>query len=213
LRGRVTALAVSAGTWFATTPQGVFRSADGGQSWQGPVLGDPNAGFFSGVGDYVAITSSGSAVYAARRNGIVTSVDGGVQWEPVIFPSGLTAVEAMAASPDGTLWAGGREGLFFTTDRGRTWTKLSRLPLVAINSLAWDPSMRRVIVTSRESTVIFAIDPRDRTWKWWNAGWNVHSVAWSGGRLMAASLFSGIVAQPALETASAGGNMAQNAQR
>ncbi|MGB6133778.1 MAG: transcriptional regulator [Acidobacteriaceae bacterium] len=213
LRGRVTALAVSAGTWFAATPQGVFRSADGGQSWQGPVLGDPNAGFFSGVGDYVAITSSGSAVYAARRNGIVTSVDGGVQWEPVIFPSGLTAVEAMAASPDGTLWAGGREGLFFTTDRGRTWTKLSRLPLVAINSLAWDPSMRRVIVTSRESTVIFAIDPRDRTWKWWNAGWNVHSVAWSGGRLMAASLFSGIVAQPALETASAGGNMAQNAQR
>lgn len=213
LQGRVTALAVSMDTWFAATPQGVFRSTNDGQSWQGPVLGDPNAGFFSGVGDYVAITSSGSTVYAARRNGIMMSADGGVRWDPIVFPSGLTAVEALAASPEGTLWAGGREGLFFTTDRGRTWTKLNRLPVVAINSLAWDPSMRRVIVTSRESTVIFAIDPHDRTWKWWNAGWNVHSVAWSGGRLMAASLFSGIVAQPAMETAAAGGGMAQNAQR
>ncbi|HTX42110.1 MAG TPA: hypothetical protein VMD25_09815 [Acidobacteriaceae bacterium] len=213
LQGRVTALAVSEGTWFAATTQGVFRSTNDGQSWQGPVLGDSDAGVFSGAGNYVAITSFDSTVYAARRNGIVMSVDGGVRWEPVIFPSGLTAIEVLAASPDGTLWAGGREGLFFTTDRGRTWTKLSHLPLVAINSLVWDPSMKRVIVTSRESTVIFAIDPRDRTWKWWNAGWNVHSVAWSGGRLMAASLFSGIVAQPPLETAAAGGGMAQNAQR
>ncbi len=213
LEGRVTALAVSGDIWFAATPQGVFRSTNDGQSWQGPVLGDPNAGYFSGVGDYVAITTFGDTVYAARRNGIMMSADGGVHWSPIVFPSGLTAVEALAASPDGTLWAGGREGVFFTTDRGRTWTKLNRLPVVAVNSLAWDPSMRRVILTSRESTVIFAIDPNDRTWKWWNAGWNVHSVAWSGGRLMAASLYSGIVAQPAVETASAGGGMAQNAQR
>jgi hypothetical protein len=212
IEGRITALAAADGTWYAATAQGVFRSTDDGSSWTGPVLGNPDAGFFSGLGNYIAIATQGSTVYAARRDGIVMSADGGVKWEPVIFPSGLTAVDALAATPEGTLWGGGREGVFYTSDGGHTWTKLRRLPVVAINSLRWDAGMGRMMVTSSESTLIFAVDPRSRTWKWWNAGWTVHQVAWTGGRLMAASQYSGVVAQPRLETASEGGGVAQNAQ-
>jgi photosystem II stability/assembly factor-like uncharacterized protein len=213
IAGRVTALTAADGTWYAATAQGIFRSTDDGTSWQGPVLGDESAAFFSGLGDYIAIAAQGNSVYAARRNGIMMSVDRGATWKPVIFPSGLSAVRALAATPEGTLWAGGREGVFYTPDLGHTWTKLGQLPVVAINNLRWDAAMGRMIVTSDESTLIFAVDPQSRTWKWWNAGWTVHEVAWTGRRLMAASLYSGVVAQPAPQEASEGGGVAQRAQR
>jgi photosystem II stability/assembly factor-like uncharacterized protein len=213
IQGRVTALAVADGTWYAATALGVFRSTDDGTSWQGPVLGAQSAGFFAGVGEYIAITTQGSTVYAARRNGIMMSTDGGVQWTPVVFPAGLSAVRTLAATPDGRLWAGGREGVFCTSNHGFMWTRLQKLPVVAINNLRWDAAMGRIIVTSDESTVIFAVDPQSETWKWWNVGWTVHQVAWTGRRMMAASLFSGVVAQPQPEEASDGGGVTQNAQR
>jgi photosystem II stability/assembly factor-like uncharacterized protein len=213
IEGRVTALAAGDGAWYAATAQGVFRSTDDGTSWQGPVLGAQNAGFLSGLGEYIAIATRGSTVYAARRNGIMMSADRGATWEPLIFPARLSAVRALATTPEGTLWAGGREGVFYTSDGGRTWTRLQRLPVVAINSLGWDEGMGRMIVTSDESTLIFAVDPQSRTWKWWNAGWTVHQVAWTGRRMMAASLFSGVVAQPQPEMASEGSGVTQNAQR
>lgn len=213
IEGRVTALATADGTWYAATAQGVFRSADDGTTWQGPVLGAASPGSFSGLGDYIAIVTRGSTVYAARRTGIMVSTDDGVTWAPVVFPAGLSAVTTLAVTPEGTLWAGGREGVFYTSTRGFMWKRLQRLPVVAINDLRWDPAMGRMIVTSNESTLIFAVDPQSRTWKWWNAGWPVHDVAWTGRRMLAASQFSGVVAQPQPEEASDGGGVTQNAQR
>ena len=213
IEGRVTALAAADGTWYAATAQGVFRSRDDGTTWQGPVLGAQSAGFYSGLGEYIAIATQGSTVYAARRNGIMMSTDGGEKWTPVAFPAALSAVRALAATPEGTLWAGGREGVFYTSNRGFMWSRLQRLPVVAINNLSWDAAMGRMIVTSDESTLIFAVDPQNRTWKWWNAGWTVHQVAWTGRRFMAASLFSGVVAEPQPEEASDSGGVTQNAQR
>lgn len=212
LHGEVTALAVASGNWYAATKQGLFRSTDDGASWQGPILAGLQYGGPAGMGTYSALAVAGDTIYASRRDDIMVSSDRGATWQPVIYPSGLTAVEALALSPNGTLWAGGREGVFTTPDRGRSWHKLQRLPVVEINSLAWDAAMQRMVLTSGESTVIFAIDPANDTWKWWNAGWTVHAVASLGGRLAAASLFSGVVAQPEAETASGGGS-AENAQR
>ncbi len=213
IEGRVTALTAADGIWYAATAQGVFRSADDGSKWQGPVLSAQSAGFDSGLGDYISVAAQGSTVYAARRNGIMVSKDRGATWTPVVFPAGLSAVRTMAVTPEGTLWAGGREGVFYTPDGGQSWKKLQQLPVVAINDLRWDGAMGRMIVTSDESTLIFAVDPQSRAWKWWNAGWTVHEVAWTGRRMMAASKFSGVVAQPAPEVASEGGGATQNAQR
>lgn len=216
IAGRVTSLAAAGNTWYAATNQGVFRSTNDGASWDGPVLGNPDSGFFAGEGAYIAMATQGNTVYAARRAGIMMSTDGGANWERVIFPSGLSAVSALATTPQGALWAGGPQGVFYTSNQGRSWTKLQRLPVVAINSVQWDSKMGRMLVTSSESTLIFAVNPQTQTWKWWNAGWTVHQVAWTGGRLMAASEFSGVVAEPAAaETASTsgGGGSSRIAQR
>jgi photosystem II stability/assembly factor-like uncharacterized protein len=212
IRGRVTALAVAGNTWYAATARGVFRSTNDGAAWDGPILGGPTAGNPDSPDRYTAIMVDRGSIFASRRDGIMVSSDQGATWQAVALPGGLTAVDALTVAPNGTLWAGGREGAFYTADRGRTWFRLRQLPVVAINSLAWDGSMNRVLLTSGESTVIFAIDPADRTWKWWNAGWPVHSVASLNGRLLAASMFSGVVAAPAPETASAGGSVT-SAQR
>jgi photosystem II stability/assembly factor-like uncharacterized protein len=212
IRGRVTALAVAGNTWYAATTQGVFRSTNDGDSWDGPILGGPGPGGLESPDRYTAMAVEGTSIYAARHDGIMFSSGPDAGWQAVAMPGGLSSLDALAVTPNGMLWAGGREGVFYTADRGRTWSRLRQLPVVAINSLAWDAERNRMLLTSGESTLIFAIDPADKTWKWWNAGWPVHSVATLNGHLLAASLFSGVVAAPQPETASAGGN-ATSAQR
>jgi photosystem II stability/assembly factor-like uncharacterized protein len=203
LGGRVTALYVGGDSWYAATAQGVFRSTDRGESWA-PVLTSDHPGTFSRAGDYLTIAANDNTVFIGHREGIMASSDAGATWQAAKLPAGLTALATLALTPDGTLWAGGREGVFYTQDHGISWTALKRLPVVAVNGLTWDPSGNRLIVTSAEGTLVYAVDPRDHSWSWWNTGWTVHSVASLNGRLAAASLYSGVVLQPAAETTRAG---------
>jgi len=206
LAGRVTALSMAAGAWYAATPQGVFRSSDRGASWSS-VLASAGAGNFTATGDYLTIAANAEDVFIGRRDGVMVSADSGTTWQALKLPPGLTALAALALTPDGALWAGGREGVFYSQDHGSSWQPLNRLPVVAVNSLTWDPSLSRLIVTCDVGTVIYSVDPRDQSWTWWNTGWTVHSVASINGRLAAASLYSGVVVQPAPETARAGGGL------
>lgn len=214
IRGRVTALAVLGDAVYASTAQGVFRSLNHGASWQGPMLAASTPGSFAGSGAYTAVAGSGDLLFAARRQGMMISENRGATWKAVAFPAGLTALRAMTLAPDGSLWAGGREGLFYSTDHGQSWSRLDKLPATDITSVAWSGSLHRVMLTSGQSTVIFALDPVEKTWKWWNPGWAVHSVASVEGRLLAASYFSGVVVEPQPEQASLGSsNGLQSAQR
>jgi photosystem II stability/assembly factor-like uncharacterized protein len=213
LQSRVTALGVIGDTWFAATSQGLFRSSDRGNSWT-LVPAANAAGMTAGAGDYLTLADDGKHIFAGSRESIIASEDGGLTWKPVIFPTGLTALAALALAPDGTLWAGGREGVFYSPDDGHTWTAVRRLPVVAVNSLTWNPSEGRLIVTCGVGTIVYSVDPRDQSWRWWNTGWTVHSVASLKGRLVAASLYSGVVVQPAAETsARAGDPVQQDARR
>lgn len=202
IHGRVTALSAAGNTWYATTAEGVFRSTDNGESWEMPSVHGA-AGVVENGNRYTAIAGDGTSVFVARRQGMLFSSDQGETWQTVAMPSGLTVVSALAMSSNGVLWAGGREGVFYTADHGSTWIQLRQLPVADVNSLEWDSAMNRVLLTSGQSTLIFAIDPAERTWKWWNVGWPVHSFTTLNGHLMAASFFSGVVAAPQPETAGA----------
>lgn len=213
IRGRITALDVSGDVWYAATSEGVFRSGDRGAAWEGPVLRTETPGSFNGAGDYRTFAEAGAMVYAGRRQGIMVSSNRGATWQAASLPAGLSVLQSLTVAGDGSLWAGGVGGVFYSPDHGKSWTHLSRLPVSDVNSLTWLPALRRVVLTSAQSTVIFAIDPRDKNWKWWNPGWTVRSAASVGGRLVAASLYNGVVTQPEPETASAGGGGVQAAQR
>lgn len=185
--GQVNALSVQGPVWYAATTQGVFRSMTQGATWSGPILND---------GDYRLIDYRSGAVYAARLDGLRLSWDGGLHWKPVPLPIGLSPIDALATTPSGVLWVGGRQGAFYSNDHGQTWHAISNLPVREIDSIRYDAGLQRVVLTSRSSDVVFAMNPDNRTWEWWDAGWRVRMVHSMNGRLVAASLYNGVVAEP-----------------
>jgi hypothetical protein len=149
-----------------------------------------------GSGEYLSVTSHGSTMAAARANGVVLSQDGGATWMGMGVPAMLTQLHRVAFSPDGTLWLGSREGVYFTHDLGKTWLWVQRLPFRDVDDLIFDPGLGRILVSSRSSDQIYSIDPEKLTWKWWQTGYHIELVRVAGERVVAASTFDGVLVEP-----------------
>ena len=195
----VSDLSVNGPVWFAATANGVYRSATQGSTWTGPVLNEPK---------YRFVDANGAIVFAARRDDLRLSEDSGITWTSIALPDKLASVRALTTSPDGTLWVGGREGAFYSQDHGHTWIAMNQLPVSDISNIDYDTALKRVIITSGNSTLVFAVDPEQKNWKWWDAGWNVRMVHSMQGQLIGASLYDGVVVEPK-ESDSAGLAQAQ----
>ena len=187
IEGRVNGLDLGANGWYAATAKGVYRSTDSGASWEQTSLPPM---------DYHYIDALGAHVVAGQRNSLMLSEDSGVNWKPIPIPTALSGIGALSLSADGAIWAGGREGVFYSKDGGATWDPIKNLPLGEIGGLDYDPALKRVLVSSRTSTTIFGVDASGSPWKYWQAGWRVHQVLQQGNRLVAASLFDGVVLEP-----------------
>ncbi|MGD0683270.1 MAG: transcriptional regulator, partial [Terracidiphilus sp.] len=186
--GRVRALDLSGEAWLAATPGGVYTSRDKGESWQGgPVMG---------VGDYLSVAAHGAQLTAARKDGVVLSTDGGESWRPMGIPAMLTRIHAIVFSSDGTLWLGAREGVYFTHDLGKTWMWVHRFPLSDVDALFYDAHLNRILVSSRLSDQVYSINPKTLEWKWAQTGYKIALVRAAGERLLAASLFDGVLMEP-----------------
>jgi photosystem II stability/assembly factor-like uncharacterized protein len=196
LDGHVYALDLSGDAWLASTANGVLTSRDQGATWQG--------GLVAGSAEYVTAASHGPVMAVARRDGLVISADAGQSWTPVAIPSAITRINRAAYSTDGALWLGTREGVYFSRDNGTTWSWIERLPLRDVNDVYYDPQMSRVLVSSRENDWVFALDLSAKDWTWTRAGWKVFLIRASAGRLMAASQYDGVLAEPHSAWASSG---------
>jgi ligand-binding sensor domain-containing protein len=186
--GRIHQFDLAHGTWYAATSAGVFQSDDQGKVWTGgPVLGQS---------DYLSVHANGPMVLATRRTGIAISQDSGKTWQPEPLPGKLTAIRTSTIAPGGSMWLGGREGVYYSTDNGANWTFMSTLPISDINSIEFDHELKRIVITSWSSTWVMAVNEADKSWKWWDAGWHIRGVHSNNGRLLAASLFNGVVMQP-----------------
>ena len=185
LESRVNALDVSDDIWLAATTFGLLTSRDQGASWQGgPVLG---------LGEYLSVTVHGDVMAAARIDGVVLSRDGGLTWWPMGLPKMLTHIRRVVFSPDGTLWLGAREGVYFSEDMGKTWLWIERLPFRDVDDLEYDAAANRVLVSSKSNDQIFSIDPKTMTWKWWHTGFRIALIRSAGDHLVAASLDDGVL--------------------
>ncbi len=185
---RVNALDLSSDVWLASTSIGLFTSRNQGATWQGgPVAGED---------DYLSIAVHGSAMAAARRDGLAFSTDSGQTWTPVEIPIGITRIDCVAYSAEGTLWLGTSEGVYFLREHAKSWMWLERLPFRDINDLFYDAHTNKVLVSSGESELIYAIDPKTLSWRWWQTGWKVALVRSAGGRLVAATLNDGVILEP-----------------
>jgi len=188
VEGRVVALNLAGEAWLASTSSGLLTSRDKGATWQGgPVMG---------AVDYLSVTAHGANLAAARQSGVVLSEDAGRSWMPISIPSVLTRIHGIAFSADGTLWLGAREGVYLTHDLGKTWLWVHRLPLSDLDDLFYDEALGKVLVSSKASDQVFLIDPKTLAWTWHETGFRVSMVRPAGDRLLAASLFDGVLVQP-----------------
>jgi photosystem II stability/assembly factor-like uncharacterized protein len=188
IEDRVRALDLSGDAWLAATNGGLYTSQDKGDSWQGgPVMGAAN---------YLSLAAHGALLAAARPDGVVLSKDAGQSWMPIGIPQMLTRIHSIAFSADGTLWIGAREGVYFSHDLGKTWLWVHRLPLGDIDDLFFDVGLNRILVSSRSSDQIFAIDPKSLEWKYAQTGFRISRVRSVAGRLVAASLDDGVLLEP-----------------
>jgi photosystem II stability/assembly factor-like uncharacterized protein len=186
--GRVSQVDATGNTWYAATVNGIYASKDQGATWEGgPVLGKA---------EYRAVASDGLMVVAAQRTALAWSQDEGKTWQPLTMPQKLTWTQAITIAGNGSLWLGGREGVFYSEDHGQNWTEMTTSPISDISGLAYDPALKRVVITSWSSSWVLAVNPADRTFKFWDPGWKVRHVQSAGGRLLAATPYNGVVMEP-----------------
>jgi photosystem II stability/assembly factor-like uncharacterized protein len=119
----------------------VYRSDDGGNSWSDPT----DLGYF--WISALAVDSCDPRVLQAggydlvQRSGVHRSVDGGSTWSPGQLSE--TVLE-LAQDPrhSSSFFAGTSSGLFWTNDRGASWTRFEPALDEVVHSLALDPSGR-----------------------------------------------------------------------
>jgi hypothetical protein len=124
-------------------------------------------------------------------------MDAGKSWRPVQLPTNLTQVRAIAVDDQGELWVGGREGVFFSMDRGTSWTTLKSVNVIDVNSIYFDERHERMLITANASTTMaFGVNLANKVVKYWDTGWNLRFLRPVGDYLVGATLFDGIVVQP-----------------
>ncbi len=116
----VTALARSGSTLYAARASGLYRSTDGGSTWQNT---------FAKLDESLAATAVATfdrTVFVGTKGAVLRSTDAGDTWHISGLVTPPPLIVALAVSPnfaeDGTVFAGTAEdGVFVSTDRGDSW--------------------------------------------------------------------------------------------
>ena len=120
--------------YAATNPLGLFRSADGGLSWQ-PANGNlpgMGPGDIRNVREVAVNPHTGEVFVGLRGAGLYRSADGGATWTPTQL--GITysttlfgAIGAPVFDPDdaAVAYVFNSDGIFRSSDGGRTWRRVA----------------------------------------------------------------------------------------
>jgi photosystem II stability/assembly factor-like uncharacterized protein len=197
LNARVNDVEIASNRWLAATSAGLYTSSDQGKIWTGgPVMGKQ---------DFVAVRADREMIVAATRSTVLVSTDGGTEWKQAPLTSFVSSVYGLAITPDANIFVASREGIFHSADAGKTWEHVvNGVPGKDIGSVTYDSERKRLFATSIVSSVIFQSDDNGRTWqRHSDAGYTLRSVSAVKGRLLGATPFDGVVAQPENDSRSA----------
>ena len=182
------------GAGYMYDGEGVFKTTDGGETWQNVGLtGTRRIGSLAvdpGNGDRVFAAAGGDWYAPSQERGIYRTLDGGQTWQRVLFvaeDAGGAEVVIDAGNPsrvfatmwqrssEGTHWepGGPQSGIWRSLDGGDTWTRLTvGLPTGALGKIGVaiapsDPTVVYAVVTALEGTLQGIYRSRDggNTWE------------------------------------------------
>jgi photosystem II stability/assembly factor-like uncharacterized protein len=174
---------------------GIYKSTDGGQSWQhlglrdaqqiGSILVDPKDS------NRVLVAALGHPYGPNAERGIFRSLDGGATWQNVLFKDENTGAIDLAFDPRnpqtiyGVMWASRRppwttggaygaagSGLYKSVDGGTTWRQLSKglpsgsdLGRIGIAIAPSDPSRMYAMVQSAKAGGVYRSEDAGESWQ------------------------------------------------
>lgn len=142
-------------TIYAATTVGVFRSMDGGQSWVERMNGMNEISFIVAL---AVDPQHPNIIYAGTSGGVYRSFNGTENW--IKINDGLVPDDAKLASmalgvnklvidPSNTslVYAGTTKGMFKTSDKGMSWSK--------IDTSLGDPYVSSLVINPKNSSQLF----------------------------------------------------------
>ncbi|MGH9476127.1 MAG: WD40/YVTN/BNR-like repeat-containing protein [Terriglobales bacterium] len=181
------------------TGDGIFKSSDGGKSWQYAGLRDARTTCALAIDpqnpDVVYAASLGQVFVPNSAGGVYKTTDGGQNWTKILSGNDTTGAIDLVMQPGqpqvlyAVLWQAQREawgltdggpgsGLYKSTDGGATWTNLTRNPgmpegiigRIGVAVTAADPQRVYAIVEAKKGGVFRSSDG-GATWTRVNQDW------------------------------------------
>ena len=185
---------------YAATSEGLLRSENDGVAWT-PISSLP-------MSEVRYFAQQKNVLLAADLKRMEVSVDEGVKWSAIAIPSSLTQISAVAVDDQKNLWVGGREGVFYSGNNGANWKQIHDLDVPQVNGIYFDRTANRMLLTTAESTMIFAVQLPDQRVRYWDTGWKLRFARPVGDHLIGATLYDGVVVQPKMVDSSFGNGYA-----
>ncbi len=165
-------------TIYLATTVGVFRTADGGRTWDEQMAGMKEV--------HIVVTlamdpKNPRVLYAGTTGGAYRSHDSAASWhkvnrglipEEVLDASLALGVNTLVVDPvdSSIVYAGTTNGLFKTTNHADSWTRIGQsLPDQFISSLAVHPTQHAILYVGGRAGVLKSADG-GQTWQAMNAG-------------------------------------------
>ena len=150
---------------YSDRPGTIFKSTDRGETWQKSNLAVPMGGDedlrWGGDRLVVSPTDSNLLLFGSRKDGLWRSLDGGMNWTQADFPvvDNAIGVMAIAFAPQAeSVYASiYDDGIYRSTDWGRTWQRLEDSPSrvmqlqVALDGIVYVTQEESPLVSKYES--------------------------------------------------------------
>jgi len=146
---------------------GVYRSEDGGESWGRVDDGPKNQEVRTLASINLPTGMGGIWLYAGTDTGALKSPDCFCGWDTlpnVGLPTGRRVYSIVADNNNpGTLYAGLREGVYKTTDEGKTWKLITDLPEDAV--VAIHPKNSNIVYAAGSGGKLFMSNDAGQNWQ------------------------------------------------